>query len=164
MSSSSLIQIGAPTLDRPFGIQLWPLFEAAFSALKGYKPQDFRFVVGKTPFSTLSMMATMLTSYYVIIFGGREIMRSRQPMQLNGFFKVHNFYLTVISGVLLLLFAEQLIPTVARKGVFYSICNHGGGWTNELVILYYVCTIWRKARRSRELIFDSSITSPSTSN
>ena len=46
--------------------------------------------------------------------------------------------LTVISGTLLALFAEQLIPTLVRHGVFYGICSHKGGWTDELVVLYYV--------------------------
>jgi hypothetical protein len=52
---------------------------------------------------------------------------------------VHNLYLTIISGVLLALFIEQLLPTIVRNGVFFSICNHKGGWTKELVMLYYVC-------------------------
>jgi len=52
--------------------------------------------------------------------------------------QIHNFYLTAISGILLVLFLEQLIPTLVRHGVFYGICNHGGGWTDKLVILYYL--------------------------
>jgi len=67
-------------------------------------------------------------------------MRNRAPMQLNFLFKVHNFYLTAISGILLGLFLEQIIPTVARHGIFYAICDHQGGWTDKMVILYYVST------------------------
>lgn len=138
MSKSNWIQVGVPTLDRPFGLQLWPIFEKGFEMVRGYKPQDFRFEVGKTPMSTHWETAAALVSYYIIIFAGREIMRNREPLQLNGLFKIHNFYLTVISGGLLALFLEQLIPTLARHGVFYAICAHQGGWSNELVILYYV--------------------------
>ncbi|KAF2153562.1 GNS1/SUR4 membrane protein [Myriangium duriaei CBS 260.36] len=134
----SFIKIGVPTLDHPFGIQLWPIFEAGFEAIKGYKPQDFRFVPGRTPMSTHTVTAISLISYYIIIFGGREIMRDRAPLQLNGLFKIHNLYLTLISGALLLLFLEQLIPTIVRGGVFHAICDYRGGWTNELVILYYL--------------------------
>jgi fatty acid elongase 3 len=130
---------GAPTLDRPFGVALWPIFTAAFEPIMGYKPEQFRFVPGVTPMSTMSETAIGLISYYLIIFGGRELMKDREPMKLNGLFKIHNFYLTVISGVLLALFMEQLIPTVVRNGVFYGICNYDGGWTHHLVILYYVC-------------------------
>ena len=104
----------------------------------GYKAEQFRFVEGQTPMSTMSETAIGLISYYLIIFGGRELMKERQPMQLNGLFKIHNFYLTVVSGVLLGLFLEQLIPEITRNGVFHGICSYEGGWTDQLVILYYV--------------------------
>jgi len=133
------MQIGLPTLDRPFGIYLWPIFERAFVAIKGYKPQNFRFTPGKTPMSTHFATAAMLISYYIIIFGGRELMRRREPFSLNGLFKIHNFYLTAISGVLLVLYLEQLIPTIVRGGILHAVCDYSGGWTDKLVILYYVC-------------------------
>lgn len=134
----SPIEYGLPTLDRPFGLALWPLFERGFTPIMGYKPQDFRFVPGGTTMSTFGATATALLTYYIIIFGGRELMRGREAMKLNALFMIHNFYLTAISGILLALFLEQLIPTVVRHGVFYGICNHSGGWTDKLVILYYV--------------------------
>ncbi|KZF20371.1 fatty acid elongase [Xylona heveae TC161] len=138
MSSDLLKSIPLPSVDRPFGIHLWPIFEKAFTAVMGYAPQDFRFVDGKTPMSTLSATATMLVTYYVVIFGGREIMRNRPAFKANGLFKIHNFYLTAISAILLALFIEQLLPTLVRGGTFHAICNYDGGWTNELVILYYL--------------------------
>ena len=138
MSKLEWIQYGAPSLDRPFGLALWPIFQKGFESVKGYKPQDFRFVPGETPISTLKATAAILVSYYFIIFGGRELMRNRPAYQLNFLFKVHNFYLTAISFCLLALFAEQLIPVVTRHGVFFAICDRQGGWTDKLVILYYV--------------------------
>ena len=143
MSKPSWIEYGAPTIDRPFGLALWPIFEKAFVTIKGYKPQEFRYEIGVTPMSTFSATATMLLSYYVVIFGGREIMRNFAPLKLNELFKIHNLYLTAISFVLLVLFAEQLIPTLWRDGIFHAICAAEGGWTDKLVILYYV--------RSRQL-------------
>jgi fatty acid elongase 3 len=127
-----------PTLDHPFGLHLWPIFAAAFKQVKGYAPEQFDFVPGVTPMSTMQETAITLLSYYLIIFGGRELMKDREPFKLNGLFKIHNFYLTVISGVLLALFLEQLIPTVVRGGVFHAICSYEGGWTDKLVVLYYV--------------------------
>lgn len=156
------LEVGVPTLDRPFGVALWPIFEKAFEPIVGYKPQDFRFVPGETPLSTFKSCAAFLVTYYIVIFGGRELMRGREPFKLNFLFKVHNFYLTAISGTLLALFAEQLIPTVVRHGLFYAICDHSGGWTDKLVILYYVgasdriCRTWANQR--------SSTTSPSSSS
>lgn len=139
--SPDWLQIGAPTLDRPFGIALWPIFAQAFQQVRGYKPEQFRFVPGHTPMASMTETAVTLISYYIIIFGGREIMRDRQPLKLNGLFKIHNFYLTAISGILLALYLEQLIPTLVRRGVFYAICDYNGGWTPQLVVLYYVCPI-----------------------
>jgi hypothetical protein len=127
-----------PTIDRPFGIELWPIFDKAFTAVKGYHPQDFKFQPQVTPMSTLKQTATMLITYYIVIFGGRELMRNRPAFKLNGPFKVHNLYLTAISGILLALFVEQLVPEVYNNGLFHAICHTDGGWTNKLVILYYV--------------------------
>merc|ERR1711981_1167537 len=138
MGGNDWLEIGAPTLDRPFGLALWPIFEKAYEAVNGYKPQDFRFEQGVTAFSTFGVTAGTLLSYYIVIFGGREVMRNRPALQLNGLFKIHNFYLTAISGMLLLLFAEQLIPELVRNGVFHAICDHSGGWTDKLVVLYYL--------------------------
>jgi fatty acid elongase 3 len=134
----SPIEYGLPTIDRPFGVSLWPIFERVFTPIMGYRPQDFDFVPGQTPMSTFKATAAALIAYYIIVFGGREVMRGREALKLNAIFMVHNFYLTAISGILLALFLEQLIPTIVRNGVFYGICNHSGGWTNKLVILYYV--------------------------
>jgi len=40
--------------------------------------------------------------------------------------------------VLLALFVEQLVPELARNGVFHAICEREGGWTDRLVVLYYL--------------------------
>jgi len=138
MSLDSLKSIPLPTLDRPFGVELWPIFAKGYSAIFGYSPNDFKFVDGVTTLSTLKETAIALTSYYVIIFGGRQLMKKREAFVLNGPFMIHNLYLTIISGCLLALFFEQLLPTVVRNGVFFGICNVEGGWTKELVMLYYV--------------------------
>lgn len=138
MSKPEWLQYGVPTIDRPFGLQLWPIFEVAFENAVGYKPQDFRFVPGETPISTLKSCSAILLTYYIVIFGGREVMRNREPFKLSFLFKLHNLQLTAISGILLALFAEQIIPTLAREGLFFAICDVNGGWTDKLVILYYV--------------------------
>ncbi|KAI1328822.1 GNS1/SUR4 family-domain-containing protein [Xylariaceae sp. FL0255] len=127
-----------PTLDRPFGIQLWPIFSKAFGTIAGYPADDFRFEVGKTPLSTLKESLIFCVIYYSVIFGGREWMRNREPFKLQTLFLIHNFILTSVSFVLLVLFMEQLIPTVFRHGIFYAICDRDGGWTQPLVVLYYL--------------------------
>ncbi|KAF2864575.1 GNS1/SUR4 membrane protein [Piedraia hortae CBS 480.64] len=138
MSSPEWLEIGRPSIDRPFGIHLWPIFSRAFGLVTGKKAEAFQFVQGETPMSTMKETAIALIAYYLIIFGGREIMKDRQALKLNGFFKIHNFYLTAISGILLALFVEQLVPTLARHGLFFAVCEYEGGWTQPLVVLYYL--------------------------
>lgn len=138
MAQPAWLEYGVPTLDRPFGLALWPIFAKVWEGVLGFKPEQFNFDSEHTPMSTMLATATALISYYLIIFGGREFMKERQPMQLNGLFKIHNFYLTLISGALLALFLEHLIPEITRNGVFHAICAYDGGWTPQLVVLYYV--------------------------
>lgn len=136
---SFLDSLPRPTLDRPFGIHLWPIFSKAFEAVAGYPAEDFKFVPGETPMSTLKETSIFIVIYYTIIFGGRELMRNREPFKLRTLFLIHNFYLTAISAILLALFIEQLLPIVVRGGIFHAICHIDGGWTQPLVVLYYVC-------------------------
>lgn len=134
----SLKSIPLPTLDRPFAVELWPLFDKVYTRAMGSSPNKFVFIPGVTPMSTLTATATMLVTYYVTVFTGRELMKNREPFKLNGLFMIHNLILTTISAVLLALFIEQLLPTVWRNGIFYAICDYRGGWTAPLVKLYYV--------------------------
>ncbi|MBE3047085.1 elongation of very long chain fatty acids protein, partial [Candidatus Bathyarchaeota archaeon] len=136
--SEPLFAISAPTLDRPFGLALWPIFDKAWTTVMGYSANDFRFEAGVTPMSTLKETGIFVILYYITIFGGRALMRNREPFKLKTAFLIHNFYLTFISGALLLLFIEQLLPTVVRHGIYHSICNREGGWTQPLVLIYYV--------------------------
>lgn len=135
---SFLESLPIPTLHKPFGIQLWPVFNKAFGLVAGYPADEFKFVAGETPMSTLKEASIFVAIYYTIIFGGRELMRNREPFKLKFLFLIHNFYLTAISAILLALFVEELLPTVVRKGVFHAICEHEGGWTQHLVVLYYL--------------------------
>ena len=104
----------------------------------GYPADKLDITPGATPMLTLKSTAMMLVSYYTVVLGGRELMRSRPAFKLNDLFLIHNFYLTAISGALLVLFVEQLGPTIWKQGIFFAICGDGG-WTGPLVTLYYVC-------------------------
>ncbi len=133
-----------PTIDKPFGVELWPIFAQAYTKVMGYPPSAFFFVPGQTPLSTFKLTVTMLTTYYVVVLGGRELMKNKKPFKLNALFMIHNLYLTVASLIMLVLFIEQLVPTVWRRGLFFAICDHEGGWTRELVVLYYVSILCSK--------------------
>ncbi|KAI5288814.1 hypothetical protein KEM54_004833 [Ascosphaera aggregata] len=127
-----------PSLERPFGIALWPLLDKIFKGTVGYSANDFQFIKNVTWLSSWRETAAILVAYYVICFGGRGVMRSREPVKLPRLFIIHNGFLTVISAVLLALFVEELVPTLWRHGIYYAICDEKGGWTQRMVTLYYV--------------------------
>ncbi|KAL7276253.1 Fatty acyl-CoA elongase/Polyunsaturated fatty acid specific elongation enzyme [Rhizina undulata] len=132
------VDIQTPSIDRPFGIHLWPLFDQLYTRVTGSSANDFRFVSGKTPISTFKTAVSMIVAYYAIILGGREVMRNFSAVKLQLAFQIHNLVLTIVSGSLLVLFIEQLLPTLFKHGLFYSICDANGGWTQPLVVLYYL--------------------------
>ena len=146
-----------PTLDRPFGVHLWPIFDAVWTRAIGYSAMDFKFVQEVTPLSTFKETAALIITYYVVIFGGREVMKAYAPIKLQMLFQLHNLFLTILSGALLALFIEQLLPTLVRGGLFYGICSREGGWTQKLLVLYYVRPNYIPCGNIRELTdeFDS---------
>lgn len=137
MSSSNFTLSKHPVSSSPDILSPWNNFDKLFASITGYSASEFEFVPGKTPMSTLTETVAMIVVYLVVIFGGREFMRNRKPLKLNGLFMAHNFCLTAISGSLLVLFAQQLLPTLWRHGLYENICG-ADGWTPQLVILYYV--------------------------
>ncbi|KAK6523744.1 hypothetical protein TWF281_001716 [Arthrobotrys megalospora] len=126
-----------PSIDRPFGIHLWPIFSKVFELAVGYPAEEFEFVHGKTPVSTLPYALAIISVYYVVIFGGKAYMADRKALRLNALFQIHNVFLTVLSGSLLALAMEQLIPILLRNGLFYGICNINS-YTQKLVVIYYL--------------------------
>jgi hypothetical protein len=133
------IDIQSPSIDRPFGIHLWPLFDQLYTAATGTSANDFVFQPGVNPISTFKDSVCIIAAYYAILAGGSFIMKGLPAFKLQFLFQIHNLALTIVSGGLLVLFIEQIIPTLYNNGLFYTICNVGGGWTQPLVLLYYVC-------------------------
>ncbi|KAF3932644.1 hypothetical protein ABW19_dt0201206 [Dactylella cylindrospora] len=125
-----------PTIDRPFGIELWPIFSKVFELVVGYPAEEFDFVHGKTPVSTLPASLAIIAGYYGVIFGGKFLMTDRKPFRLNALFQIHNVFLTLLSGSLLALAFEQLFPILVRHGLFYGICSTES-YTQKLVVIYY---------------------------
>lgn len=116
---------------------MWAVFDHWTKQLLGWKPSEFRFVEGHVPFSTLPEVIVPIATYYVVIFGGRFVLKSFPAVKLNWLFQFHNLFLTLLSGTLLVLLVEQLFPILYRHGVLYAICNKGS-WTQPIVTLYYL--------------------------
>lgn len=130
----------APTLDRPFfNISLWQNFDRTVALVTGgrFVPSEFRFVAGQLPLSEFPHVLGAIATYYVVIFGGRAVLKHTEPLKLNTLFQLHNLFLTTLSLTLLVLMVEQLIPMIAKNGLYFAICNIEA-WTQPLVTLYYM--------------------------
>lgn len=127
--------------DKPFIVELWPLFDKAVATVSGgrFVPSEFAFEAGATPMLTLPPVLALIALYYLVIFGGNWAWKKLglRPLVLNGLFQIHNLFLTTLSLTLLVLMVEQLIPIIANHGLFYAICDYGA-WTQPLVCLYYL--------------------------
>lgn len=127
-----------PDVSPPvFSLNPWSTFDQAWTSLLGYPTKDFQFVQGVTPMSTFKETAAGIATYYLVIFGGRELMRNRPAFKFNTLFMLHNFYLTAISGGLLLLFVQQLAPALWKNGLYDGVCG-ASGWSQNLLVLYYL--------------------------
>lgn len=138
-SWSNHLEVSAPSIDRPFGVHLWPLFCYFCNSVLGWNPEKFDFVHGDptVPYTSLQPVLMTIATYYAVIFGGREIMRMMSPIRINFVFQLHNLFLTALSLTLLVLLVEQLLPILVREGLMYAICN-SGSWTQPIVTLYYL--------------------------
>ncbi|OMH82456.1 Elongation of fatty acids protein 2 [Zancudomyces culisetae] len=108
-----------------------------FTGLFGYNPSEFAYVSGKTFLSTNREVFAGCVLYLSIIFGGKYVMRNQKAFELKAFSQLHNIFLSIISGLLLILFAEQLVPMLYTNGLFYAICDENA-WNKPLEFLYYV--------------------------
>ncbi|KAK6197327.1 fatty acyl-CoA elongase/Polyunsaturated fatty acid specific elongation enzyme [Scheffersomyces amazonensis] len=130
-----------PTVESPFGVNLWSTFDYAVTKASNgtFIPSQFEFVVGELPLSTFPPVAVAISTYYIIIFGGDYIFKKFgiKPLVLNGLFQIHNLFLTTLSFTLFILMLEQLIPIIIKQGLFFAICNQKA-WTQPLVTLYYL--------------------------
>lgn len=146
------------SIDRPFGVYLWDYFDQLHTAVVGKSASDFAFVEGETPLSTVpegkkahAILTTCdegiqyhvfvvtigCVTYLLVIFGGQYMLRESGPSNPKFIFRLHNFLLTIVSLALLLLLVEQLVPQLARHGLYYTICS-AEAWTEKHELLYYL--------------------------
>ena len=93
---------------------------------------------GVTPLSDTTPVVATLIAYLVTIFSIRWFMQDKAPLKLTLFFQSHNLFLTLISGLLLVLIGEEILPIWWRTGSFDAIC-HPRSWTEVLLSLRMLC-------------------------
>jgi len=92
---------------------------------------------GVTPLSTWPSVTAALVAYLSTIFGIPSFLKGQQAKRLNTLFQVHNIFLTLGSGILLVLMVEEVAPIVWKHGLFYGVCGEGA-WTARLELYYLV--------------------------
>src|SRR5258706_10251357 len=84
---------------------------------------------GVTPLSTWPALSAALVAYLSTIFGIQTLLKDHPPKRLNTLFQVHNVFLTIGSGILLVLIAEEIAPIIWKHGIFYAVCGEAA-WTS----------------------------------
>ncbi|KAJ1967415.1 Fatty acyl-CoA elongase/Polyunsaturated fatty acid specific elongation enzyme [Dimargaris xerosporica] len=120
-----------------FPVYLYDYFAKGYEAASGVPAASFKYVRGVTPLSTNFEAFSLMVVYLTVIFGGQWLMKNFKPIRANLLFQIHNFFLTVVSLGLLLLFIEQVYPMYRAHGLLFTICSDDA-WTQKLELLYYL--------------------------
>lgn len=137
-SFTELLQFNKPTIQYPFGIHLWPIFDYFFQLAFGYHADEFRFTES-TLLGNGYHAVGVIIGYYIIILGYPAIRDSLgiRAFKLSFLFQIHNLVLSGLSLVLLVLIVEQVFAKFFYNGFFYAVCSKEM-FTDKLVILYYI--------------------------
>jgi fatty acid elongase 3 len=142
-------------------MKLADLLLQTFPSLPSLVPLHLKqWTPGSTPLSTTPIVLTVMLGYLTTIFSiraymsggggkgggkdGRDGKGGRDPFVMNGLFRAHNLLLSVGSGVLLVLMAEEIGPVVLRRGLRGAICDEEA-WTPVSFLLASYSTLQRRS-------------------
>lgn len=133
------VSVSVPSVERPFGVHLWPIFNKLITTLTQgrFVPDEFEYVQGETFMSTPREVAITIIAYYVTITLGQVIFKKLNAWKLGALFQLHNLFLTIASGTLLCLLFEQVLPNVVNNGILHAICSPKS-WHHKVIVIYYL--------------------------
>ncbi|KAJ7098386.1 ELO family [Mycena epipterygia] len=91
----------------------------------------------KGPLSEPSAVLSALVVYLAVIFGTQTLMRYRIPVKIPLVIQAHNFVLSAVSLILLLLMLEEILPLTRRLGILDAMCAKES-WTKNLELYYRI--------------------------
>ncbi len=138
-NTPNFINVEIPSIETPFGLKLWPVFNEFVSHLTFGKfvPSEFQYIENETFMSSNKEVFIGILIYYFIITIGQLVFKKLSPLKLQFLFQLHNLFLTTASLTLLLLLIEQISPILINHGIFYAICSPNS-WNQKLVTIYYL--------------------------
>ncbi|KAF8841335.1 GNS1/SUR4 membrane protein [Paxillus ammoniavirescens] len=109
----------------------------SFIPTNAIPPHLASYIPGESPFSTWPVVASMTVTYLAVVFGTREIMKDRAPLELTTPFRAHNLILSAGSLLLMALIGEEVFLNWTKVGTYGSLCVPEA-YTNSLELYMMV--------------------------
>ena len=93
------------------------------SLSQSFPIQVQHFEHGQWPGSSFDIVLPGILVYFLVVYGGHVLMRSRKPLRLHNITQTNNGLMVLSNLVLAVLFLEDAVPKIMRHGFFYGACS-----------------------------------------
>jgi len=102
----------------------------------------FEFEEGKTPFAHTEVALSASFVYLGVIFGLRQYMKDKNPMQLKTFAIVHNTNMLIISFVCFIGLSYGIMEKWLRSGMEGLLCDAAGKESGNGPLYFWLYIFW----------------------
>mmetsp|Transcript_37380 Transcript_37380/g.61966 ORF Transcript_37380/g.61966 Transcript_37380/m.61966 type:complete len:269 (+) Transcript_37380:121-927(+) len=99
---------------------------------------SFEYVPGKTLLSDYPTVFAVIVAYLVVVFGLPRLLKHSPPFQLHLLFQLHNYFLSLVSLVLLVALAQALVPRLLQHGLLWGVCSADVFVDQRLNFYFYI--------------------------